>query len=83
MPADGALVNARERRADRRRPHHAPVQHARHAHVVRVVEARGRKRRHVDARNRAAENRPVAARGFLFAFFLIVISKCLPPISSP
>ena len=59
---DRALVNAGDRGANRRRTHHAAVHHARHAHVVHVLEAARRQRRHVDTSDRSSEHRPALNR---------------------
>ena len=53
---DRALVDAFELGADRRRAHHAAVQHAGHAEVLHVGEAAGHLVRDVDARHRLADD---------------------------
>ena len=56
--AHGAFVDAVTVAPRRWRPHDAPVQHARHAHVVHELELTGDHRVHVDARHRCAEHGP-------------------------
>ena len=54
--ADRRLVDALQRRSDRRRPYHAAVQHAGHAEVLHVGEFAGHLVRNVDARDRGADD---------------------------
>ena len=81
--ADRALVDADERRADRRRPDDAAVQHAGHAHVVDVLELAGDHRRDLDARHRLAEHRPFARMLALARRVERQMLNVRPPTSSP
>ena len=57
---DRGFIDPHDRRAHRRRPDDAAVEHPGHAHVMHVLELGGDHRRHVDARHRFAEDRPLA-----------------------
>ena len=81
---DRCVIHGLELGADGRRPHHARVQHARHAEVMHVSEFAGHLVRNINARNRGADDL-VGLRVLGRRRFLVVERqrKVFPPINSP